>query len=86
MKIALLISVLFNLWFAISIIDLEQFRHAAELQLTGVGDSCKIYEETSKAEIYNTDKKYRQVYLCLEDETNRTSPVWDLFYGIGLLK
>ena len=86
MKIALLISVLFNLWFAVSIIDLEQFRHAAQLQLTGVGDSCKIYEETSEAEIYNTDKKYRQVYLCLEDESNRTSPVWDLFYGIGLLK
>ena len=46
MKIALLISVLFNLWFAISIIDLEQFRYAAQLQLAGVGDSCKIYEET----------------------------------------
>ena len=73
MKIILVISLMLNFWFSKSVIDLEQFRHATQLQLTGVGDTCQIYEERNKT----------KVYLCLEDKKNRTSPVWDLVYGIG---
>lgn len=73
MKIILVISLMLNFWFAKSVIDLEQFRYATQLQLAGVGDTCQIYEERNKI----------KVYLCLEDKKSRTSPIWDLAYGIG---
>ena len=75
MKLLLAISLIFNFWCATAIIDLEQYRNATSLQIAGVGDSCQIYEEKNKM---NVD-------LCLQEKTTRTSPVWDLAYGLGIL-
>ena len=72
----LVVSLITNVWFAIRIIDLEQFGHAAKLQIVKNGSSCGLYDERA-AKI--------DVLMCLEEQKSRTSQFLDLIYGINIL-
>ena len=72
----LVVSLITNVWFAIRIIDLEQFGYAAKLQIADVDSSCGVYDE----KVTKID-----VLMCLEEQKNRTPQFLDLIYGINIL-
>ena len=77
-KTALLIlSIVINVWFANRIIDLEQFRYAADLQIANVGSSCGIYDKAVR--------RY-DVRECLENKKIRTSDIGDLLWGLRIFR
>jgi hypothetical protein len=55
--------------FGVALIHVENQRYALELEVCGVW----------------TPEKAIQRLDCLKDVETRTSPIWHLFYGLGIL-
>ena len=69
----ILILLVFLIWFGMTIVRLENFRYGA------VVGSC------SSAEYEHYDPEQRiEWYRCLHENTTRTSPLWNLLYGLEI--
>jgi hypothetical protein len=67
MKAILIISILVNLWFASTIINLEKFYYSVQVGMCG-----KWENETDRSKWLECNKK----------QDTRTNSVWHLYYGL----
>ena len=74
MKVLLLTSLLINIWFAGTIIKLENFQYATQLEIQGTSSkSCGLYDE---------EIRRSAVGVCLEERQVRTGAMGNLLYGL----
>jgi len=69
--IIVIIALILLFWFATAIIRLENYHYAVQV---GFCDE------------FSTPDKLIQKDECLDKVQTRTSPIWNLFYGLGILK
>ena len=70
MKVLLVVSILFNIWFASSVADLQAFKYSLIVGLCG--DEPEILERI-------------EWIGCLDSSKPSTHPMYDLLRGIGVL-
>ena len=72
---SLLTSLLINIWFAGTIIKLENFQYATQLEIQGTSSKCGLYDE---------EIRRSAVGVCLQKRQMRSS-FSNLLYGLEIL-
>ncbi len=73
----LVISLLVNIWFGLSIVRLEKFHYSTQIGL------CSQQKFIDKQIIREYDEL--KMYVCLSKSEPRTSDWWNLLYGLKIL-